>query len=66
MNKYQALYEFYNSFGIPAYEENSVPENPIATNYCIIKTYARIYGIINANVFVCSEKNLCIFTPESG
>lgn len=27
MNKYQALYEFYNSFGIPAYEENSVPEN---------------------------------------
>lgn len=27
MNKYQALYEFYNSFGIPAYEENSVPED---------------------------------------
>ena len=27
MNKYQALYEFYNTFGIPAYEENSVPED---------------------------------------
>ena len=26
-NKYQALYEFYNTFGIPAYEENSVPED---------------------------------------
>lgn len=27
MNKYQALYEFYSGFDIPAYEENSVPEN---------------------------------------
>ena len=26
MNKYEALNKFYNSFGIPAYEENSVPE----------------------------------------
>ena len=25
-NKYKALHEFYNSFGIPAYEENSVPD----------------------------------------
>ena len=29
MNKYQALYEFYNSFGIPAYEENSVPDDAV-------------------------------------
>lgn len=27
MNKYEALDKFYNSFGIPAYEENSVPED---------------------------------------
>ena len=27
MNKYEALCEFYNSFGIPAYEEFSVDEN---------------------------------------
>lgn len=26
MDKYQALNKFYNSFGIKAYEENSVPE----------------------------------------
>ena len=25
-NKYQALHNFYSSFDIPAYEENSVPE----------------------------------------
>ena len=27
MNKYQALYNFYSSFEINAYEENSVPDN---------------------------------------
>lgn len=27
MNKTEALYSFYSSFGIPAYEENSVPLN---------------------------------------
>ena len=27
MNKYQALCKFYNSFDIPAYEENSVPKD---------------------------------------
>ena len=26
-NKYQALHNFYSGFGVPAYEENSVPEN---------------------------------------
>lgn len=26
-NKYEALHNFYSSFGIPAYEENSVPDN---------------------------------------
>ncbi|HPY84041.1 MAG TPA: hypothetical protein PLS20_03240 [Ruminococcus flavefaciens] len=25
-SKYQALHTFYSSFGVPAYEENSVPE----------------------------------------
>ena len=27
MNKSQALYQFWNSFNIPAYDENSVPDN---------------------------------------
>lgn len=26
-NKYEALHAFYSSFGVPAYEENSVPDN---------------------------------------
>lgn len=26
MNKYEALHKFYNSFGLKAYEENSVPD----------------------------------------
>lgn len=29
MNKYQALHEFWNSFDIPAYDENTVPENAV-------------------------------------
>lgn len=29
MDKYEALYSFYSSFGIPAYEENSVDENAV-------------------------------------
>lgn len=27
MNRNQALYKFWSGFGIPAYEENSVPDN---------------------------------------
>lgn len=27
MNRNQALYQFWSSFGIPAYEENSVPDD---------------------------------------
>ena len=27
MDRWEALYSFWSSFGIPAYEENSVPEN---------------------------------------
>lgn len=27
MDKYEALYSFYSGFGIPAYEENSVPDD---------------------------------------
>ena len=27
MNKTEALYSFYSSFGLPAYEENSVPKD---------------------------------------
>mgnify|MGYP007057717663 CR=1 FL=1 len=27
MNKTQALHQFWNSFGIDAYEENSVPDD---------------------------------------
>ena len=28
-DKWQALNEFWNSFGIPAYDENSVPDNAV-------------------------------------
>ena len=28
MDKYQAVHEFWNSFGIPAYDESTVPESP--------------------------------------
>ena len=27
MDRWEALYDFWSSFGLPAYEENSVPEN---------------------------------------
>lgn len=29
MNKWQAIDAFWNSFGIPAYEENSIPEDAV-------------------------------------
>ena len=28
MNKWQALHSFWNSFGIPAYDSSTVPDNP--------------------------------------
>lgn len=28
-NKWQAIHNFWNSFGIPAYDENTVPENAV-------------------------------------
>lgn len=30
MNKFQAMHQFFSSFGLRAYEENSVPENELA------------------------------------
>lgn len=29
MDRWQAQYAFWSSFGVPAYEENSVPDNPV-------------------------------------
>lgn len=33
MNKEQAITEFWNSFGIPAFDENTPPDNPERKNF---------------------------------
>lgn len=48
MNKYQALDEFWNSFEIPAYDANTVPENAELPYI----TYEASAGSLDENLFL--------------
>lgn len=53
MNKWQSLNAFWNSFGIPAYDENSVPDNaqmPYITYSAMIAPMG-VRTAINASVW---------------
>ena len=59
MNKYEAQYVFWSSFGIPAYEENSVPDTRSITFPYI--TYQAIGAEVTADTFI----NVSIYTRSS-
>lgn len=47
MNKSQALDKFWNSFGIPAYDENTIPDNPGERYITYSVSTGRIEDVIN-------------------
>lgn len=51
MDRWEAQYAFWSSFGVPAYEENSVPTGDKRPNYPYI-TYQATVGGFNTNSFV--------------
>lgn len=51
MDRYEAQYSFWASFGVPAYEENSVPTGDEFPGYPYI-TYEAVTGGFNADIFV--------------
>lgn len=51
MDSYEAQFGFWSSFGVPAYEENSVPTGDGYPNYPYI-TYEAVSGGFNADIFV--------------
>ena len=51
MDKYEALYSFWSSFGVPAFEENSVPTGDEYPKYPYI-TYEVATGGFNADIQV--------------
>lgn len=51
MDRYEALYSFWSSFGIPAFEENSVPTGDEYPDYPYI-TYEVASGGFNADIQV--------------
>lgn len=57
-DRWQALYDFWNSFGLPAYEENSVPdEDKITFPYLTYQAAAARFGgnfAANASVWTRS------------
>ena len=59
MNRYEAQYTFWSSFGVPAYEENSVPDiKDIKYPYI---TYPAIGAEVTAQTFI----NVSIYTRSS-
>lgn len=60
MDRYEAQYSFWASFGVPAYEENSVPTGDEFPGYPYI-TYEAVTGGFNADIFV----NAYIWTRSS-
>ena len=63
MDSYEALYKFWSSFGIPAYEENSVPTGGDYPAYPYI-TYEAPMGGFNADIFangyIWTRSNSCL------
>lgn len=58
MDRWQALYNFWSSFGIPAYEENSVPEDanfPYITYEASVGTFDTI-TILSASIWDRTKK----------
>lgn len=50
-DRWEAQYQFWSSFGVPAYEENSVPTGDLRPAYPYI-TYQAAAGGFNSNIFV--------------
>lgn len=51
MNREQALHQFWNSFGIPAYDESTVPDNAVMPYI----TYQVSTGLINQPVLTTAS-----------
>ena len=47
MDKEQALHQFWSSFGLTAYDENTVPDNALTTNGGKYLTYNVATGALN-------------------
>ena len=65
MNKYEALCNFYSGFGIPAYEENSVPEKakmPYITYEAITSGFDSQNVALSFQIFFKSESLMKIDT----
>ena len=53
MDKWEAQYQFWSSFGIPAYEENSVPDaGKVELPYI---TYQSITGTFDSNAYLSAS-----------
>ena len=48
MNREQAIHNFWSSFGLKAYDENTVPDNAMALNSGKYLTYAVVISMFNA------------------
>ena len=54
MNKYESLHSFWNSFGIPAYEENTVPKDaklPYITYEVVVNSLSENQTAMTAHVW---------------
>lgn len=58
MDKEQALYSFWNSFGIPAYEQNNIPSDTVMPYI----TYSESIGDISREVSLTAS--LWYFSPS--
>lgn len=54
MDRWQALYAFWSGFGVPAYEENSVPSGSLAPSFPYI-TYEASVSPFDADVLMSAS-----------
>ena len=71
MNKYEALHSFWNSFGISAYEENTIPKDaklPYITYEVVVNSLSENQTALTAHVWDKSNgwKNLNSKVEEIG
>ena len=60
MDRYEALYSFWSSFGVPAFEENSVPTSGDYPKYPYITYEVSTGGFnsdINVNGYIWTRSN---------
>lgn len=64
MTKEQAIYQFWSGFGVPAYDEGSVPDNAVLPYITYSTATGRLEGVLPLTASLWNRSSNWVFTAQ--